>query len=161
MEANLQLRPLGLSSASLKPILWDGGREGERRGVASQPTIVSFRANKNRWILETLDGASYRTGLAEKNHTQSHHKVLSKTKLDQTLSQASRRPKVMVRNDRAEVSLRLRPSFSAAEQVSYYNRVIRLICVLSLFACGGNWPRGSHDIQDFSQPSPGEENNPA
>nr|CAD7255861.1 unnamed protein product [Timema shepardi] len=54
-------QPLALSSASLKPILWDGGREGERRGVASQPTKVSFRANKNRWITETVDGASYRT----------------------------------------------------------------------------------------------------
>nr|CAD7427794.1 unnamed protein product [Timema monikensis] len=39
----------------------DGGWEGERRGVASQPTRVSFRANKNRWITETVDGASYRT----------------------------------------------------------------------------------------------------
>nr|CAD7259921.1 unnamed protein product [Timema shepardi] len=37
------------------------------RDVASQPTKVSFRANKNRWITETVDGASYRTGL--KNHT--------------------------------------------------------------------------------------------
>nr|CAD7588888.1 unnamed protein product [Timema genevievae] len=35
---------------------------GERRGVASQPTKVSFRANKNRWITETVDGASYWTG---------------------------------------------------------------------------------------------------
>nr|CAD7413759.1 unnamed protein product [Timema poppensis] len=45
--------PVALSSASLKPILWDGGREGERSGVASQPTKVSFRTNKNRWITET------------------------------------------------------------------------------------------------------------
>nr|CAD7569557.1 unnamed protein product [Timema californicum] len=30
--------------------------EGERCGVASQPTKVSFRANKNRWITETVDG---------------------------------------------------------------------------------------------------------
>nr|CAD7461709.1 unnamed protein product [Timema tahoe] len=59
-----RLRPLALSSASLKPILWDGGREGERRGVASQPTKVAFRANKNRWITETVDGASYRTDSA-------------------------------------------------------------------------------------------------
>nr|CAD7461014.1 unnamed protein product [Timema tahoe] len=29
-------------------------QEGERRGVASQPTKVSFRANKNRWITETV-----------------------------------------------------------------------------------------------------------
>nr|CAD7606870.1 unnamed protein product [Timema genevievae] len=36
--------------------------EGERRGVASQPTNVSFRANKNRWITETVEGASYWTG---------------------------------------------------------------------------------------------------
>nr|CAD7434414.1 unnamed protein product [Timema monikensis] len=40
---------------------------GERHGVASQPTKVSFRANKNRCITETVDGASYRTGLAEKS----------------------------------------------------------------------------------------------
>nr|CAD7585920.1 unnamed protein product [Timema genevievae] len=57
----MQLWPLALSSPSLKPNLWDGGREGERRGVASQPTKVSFLANKNRWITETVDGASYRT----------------------------------------------------------------------------------------------------
>nr|CAD7595535.1 unnamed protein product [Timema genevievae] len=57
----LYLRPLALMSASLKPILWDGGREGERRGVASQPTKVSFLSNKNRWITKTLDGTSYRT----------------------------------------------------------------------------------------------------
>nr|CAD7455076.1 unnamed protein product [Timema tahoe] len=42
--------------------------EGERSGVASQPTKVSFRTNKNRWITETVDGASYRTGLAEKSY---------------------------------------------------------------------------------------------
>ncbi|CAG2057154.1 unnamed protein product [Timema podura] len=53
--------PLALSSASLKPILWNGGREGERHVMASKPTKVSFRANKNRWITETVDGASYRT----------------------------------------------------------------------------------------------------
>nr|CAD7462845.1 unnamed protein product [Timema tahoe] len=29
-------KPFALSSASLKPILWNSGREGERRGVASQ-----------------------------------------------------------------------------------------------------------------------------
>nr|CAD7441641.1 unnamed protein product [Timema bartmani] len=34
------------------------------RGVASQPTKVSFRSNKNRWITETVDGASYRTVVA-------------------------------------------------------------------------------------------------
>nr|CAD7204960.1 unnamed protein product [Timema douglasi] len=60
--------PLAPSSASLKPILRDGGREGERRGVASQPTKVSFRANKNRRIKENVDGASYRTGLVEKSY---------------------------------------------------------------------------------------------
>nr|CAD7453258.1 unnamed protein product [Timema tahoe] len=60
--ANITLMPLALSSASLKPILWDGGWEGERRGVASQLTKVSFRANKNSWITETIDGASYTTG---------------------------------------------------------------------------------------------------
>nr|CAD7593710.1 unnamed protein product [Timema genevievae] len=68
IEVRISVRPLALSSASLKPILWDGGREGERRGVASQPTKVSFRANKNRWITETVDGASYRTDLAEKSY---------------------------------------------------------------------------------------------
>nr|CAD7405180.1 unnamed protein product [Timema cristinae] len=31
----------------------DGERKGERRGVALQPTKVSFRANENRWITET------------------------------------------------------------------------------------------------------------
>nr|CAD7403094.1 unnamed protein product [Timema cristinae] len=61
------LRPLDLSSASLKPILWEGGRENERRGVALQSTKVSFRANKNRWITETVDGASHWIGLAEKS----------------------------------------------------------------------------------------------
>nr|CAD7396367.1 unnamed protein product [Timema cristinae] len=55
-----------LLSEILKPILWDGWREGEKWGVASQPTKVTFRANKNRWITETVDGASYQTGLAEK-----------------------------------------------------------------------------------------------
>nr|CAD7588401.1 unnamed protein product [Timema genevievae] len=62
-------RLFALSSTSLKPILWDGGWEGERRGVASQPTKVSFRANKNRWITETVDGASYRTGRV-RNHSR-------------------------------------------------------------------------------------------
>nr|CAD7397853.1 unnamed protein product [Timema cristinae] len=55
------MMPLALSIASLKLILWDGGREGERHDVASQSTKVSFRANKNRQITETVDGASYRT----------------------------------------------------------------------------------------------------
>nr|CAD7588250.1 unnamed protein product [Timema genevievae] len=54
------IRPLALSSASIKPILWDGGRKGERRDVASQLTKVSFRTNKNRWITETVDGYSPR-----------------------------------------------------------------------------------------------------
>nr|CAD7588481.1 unnamed protein product [Timema genevievae] len=63
-------RPLALLSASLKPILWDGGREGEKLGVASQPTKVSFLANKNRWITETIDGASYQTSLAEKSYVE-------------------------------------------------------------------------------------------
>nr|CAD7589358.1 unnamed protein product [Timema genevievae] len=58
----LSSAPLALSSGSLKPILWDGGREGERCGVASQPTKVSLRTNKNGWITETVDGASYRAG---------------------------------------------------------------------------------------------------
>ncbi|CAG2053042.1 unnamed protein product, partial [Timema podura] len=45
--------------------IWEKAH-GERHGMASQPTKVSFRANKNRWITETVDGASYRTGLVEK-----------------------------------------------------------------------------------------------
>nr|CAD7410645.1 unnamed protein product [Timema cristinae] len=59
-----------LLSASLKPILWDGGREVERRGGASQPTKICFRANKNSWITDTLDGASYQTGLVENNRLE-------------------------------------------------------------------------------------------
>nr|CAD7439562.1 unnamed protein product [Timema bartmani] len=61
-------KPLALSSSSIKLILWDGGWEGERRGTASQPTKISFRVNKNRWVTETVDGACYRTGLAEKSY---------------------------------------------------------------------------------------------
>nr|CAD7258450.1 unnamed protein product [Timema shepardi] len=57
------LRPLALSIVSLKPILWDGGWEGDRHGVASQPIKESSCANKNRWITEIVDGASYRTEL--------------------------------------------------------------------------------------------------
>nr|CAD7458936.1 unnamed protein product [Timema tahoe] len=44
---NIQGMSLALSSANLKPISWDGRREGERFGVASQPIKVSFRANEN------------------------------------------------------------------------------------------------------------------
>nr|CAD7413192.1 unnamed protein product [Timema poppensis] len=73
-------RPLALSSASLKPILWVGGREGERRGVAPQPTKVSFRANNNRWITETIDGASYRTGLDIEELIQNGNKMLESTR---------------------------------------------------------------------------------
>nr|CAD7416061.1 unnamed protein product [Timema poppensis] len=40
--------------------------QGERRSVASQLTKVSLRTNKNSWIKETVDSASYRTGLPEK-----------------------------------------------------------------------------------------------
>nr|CAD7573806.1 unnamed protein product [Timema californicum] len=36
----LSLRPLALSSASLKPILWDDGREGERRGFTTTQSIL-------------------------------------------------------------------------------------------------------------------------
>nr|CAD7397983.1 unnamed protein product [Timema cristinae] len=43
---------------------------GERRGVASRSTKVSFRANKNRQITETVDDASYRTSLAEKSYAE-------------------------------------------------------------------------------------------
>nr|CAD7405703.1 unnamed protein product [Timema poppensis] len=42
-------------------ILWDGGRKGERHGMVSQPTKVSFRANNNRWITATVDSAGYQT----------------------------------------------------------------------------------------------------
>nr|CAD7257700.1 unnamed protein product [Timema shepardi] len=73
---------LALTSASLKPILWDSEREGERGGVASQPTNVSFRANKNRWITETVDGASYRTGFSEKLYLANALVVLSTTAED-------------------------------------------------------------------------------
>nr|CAD7453818.1 unnamed protein product [Timema tahoe] len=66
-ERQRKLMPLALLSASLKPILWDGGWEGEKRGVASQPTKVSFRAKKSRWFTETVDDSSYRTGLVEKS----------------------------------------------------------------------------------------------
>ncbi|CAG2055322.1 unnamed protein product, partial [Timema podura] len=44
-----------------------GGRS-ERRGAVSQSTEVSFCANKNRWITETVDGANYRTCIAEKSY---------------------------------------------------------------------------------------------
>nr|CAD7570461.1 unnamed protein product [Timema californicum] len=73
-ESNLDLpgidNPFYCESSALDhaAIKTDGGREGERCGVASQPTKVSFRANKNRWITETVDGASYQTALAEKSY---------------------------------------------------------------------------------------------
>nr|CAD7444470.1 unnamed protein product [Timema bartmani] len=54
---------LALSSACLKPILWDGGWKGERHGVASQPTKVSFRPNKNRWFTETVSNLKQNLGL--------------------------------------------------------------------------------------------------
>ncbi|CAG2059132.1 unnamed protein product [Timema podura] len=61
--------PLALSSVSLKPNLWDGGREGERRDMTSQPTKVSFRTNKNRLITETrqVQGVSRVTIRKSKN----------------------------------------------------------------------------------------------
>ncbi|CAG2054188.1 unnamed protein product [Timema podura] len=62
MKLTLVGEPLALSIASLKLILWDGEWEGERRSVDSQPTKVSFRVNKNRFITENIDVASYRTG---------------------------------------------------------------------------------------------------
>nr|CAD7447727.1 unnamed protein product [Timema bartmani] len=58
---NKQRGLVALSNESLKPILWDGEQEGEMHVMASKPTKVSFRANKNRWITETVDSASYRT----------------------------------------------------------------------------------------------------
>nr|CAD7592281.1 unnamed protein product [Timema genevievae] len=71
-DSNLNLPVLGSpaqhkTSALAIYAIEEGEREGERRGVGSQPTKVSFRTNKNRWITETVDGASYRTGLAEKS----------------------------------------------------------------------------------------------
>nr|CAD7408699.1 unnamed protein product [Timema cristinae] len=47
------LRPLTLSSASLKSILWDRGWRA--KGLASQSTKVSFRTKKNRWTTENVD----------------------------------------------------------------------------------------------------------
>nr|CAD7569225.1 unnamed protein product [Timema californicum] len=49
------LKALGPVECKSKPILW----EGKGCGVASQPTKVSFHANKNRWITDTFDSASY------------------------------------------------------------------------------------------------------
>nr|CAD7443383.1 unnamed protein product [Timema bartmani] len=46
-------------------------RKREPKDGVSLPielTKLSFRNNKNRWIMETVDGASYRTGLAEKSY---------------------------------------------------------------------------------------------
>nr|CAD7589850.1 unnamed protein product [Timema genevievae] len=54
-EIYIPQSPCCMKSASLKHILWDDEREGERRGVASQPNKVSFCANKNRWFKETVD----------------------------------------------------------------------------------------------------------
>nr|CAD7256963.1 unnamed protein product [Timema shepardi] len=42
------------------------------RDVASQPTKVSFRTNKNKWITETVDDPSYWTGLAEKSYVRKY-----------------------------------------------------------------------------------------
>nr|CAD7440758.1 unnamed protein product [Timema bartmani] len=55
-------------SASLEPILWDGEQEVERHGLASQPSKVSFRANKNRWIMETVMALATRQ-ILRKNYT--------------------------------------------------------------------------------------------
>nr|CAD7573376.1 unnamed protein product [Timema californicum] len=79
------MKPLALSTASLKPIFWDGGWEGERRGMASQLTKVSFRANKNRWIMETVDRASYRTGRVG-NHLAENHPQYTRLGLNPDLS---------------------------------------------------------------------------
>nr|CAD7196990.1 unnamed protein product [Timema douglasi] len=54
---------------SIKRILWDGGREGERHGVASQPTKVSFRVNKNRCITETIQTSISPSSEVELNAT--------------------------------------------------------------------------------------------
>ncbi|CAG2057488.1 unnamed protein product [Timema podura] len=65
------LRPLALSSISLNPILWDGGREGERRGVTSQPTKrerPSTSMERHRWDLLLLAVAVLvTTGLMKKS----------------------------------------------------------------------------------------------
>nr|CAD7574855.1 unnamed protein product [Timema californicum] len=55
-KASMQsIRALGPVEYKSKPILWDGGREGESCGVDSQPTKVSFRARENRWITKTVE----------------------------------------------------------------------------------------------------------
>nr|CAD7576217.1 unnamed protein product [Timema californicum] len=90
-EHATSLRPSALSSASLKPILWNGGRDSERRGVDSQPTKVSFRTNNNRWISETVDGTSYRTGVLIKRGRQVQlHSCVSPRDLDLTCPQGRR-----------------------------------------------------------------------
>nr|CAD7586298.1 unnamed protein product [Timema genevievae] len=68
---------LALSSASLKPILWVGGREGEKHGVAPQPTKVSLCANKNRWITETVDDASHKTDMHQRNRNSHPQNTIS------------------------------------------------------------------------------------
>nr|CAD7257663.1 unnamed protein product [Timema shepardi] len=77
---NVLLMPLTLSSAGLKPILWDGGRKGERHGVVSQPTKVSFRANNNRWITATVDSAGYQTDLQRRSDIPDLAEVLRTVK---------------------------------------------------------------------------------
>nr|CAD7400632.1 unnamed protein product [Timema poppensis] len=62
------VKALGPVECKSKTYFAEWGQEGERHDVASQPTKVSFRANKNRCITETVDGASYWTGLAEKSY---------------------------------------------------------------------------------------------
>nr|CAD7452494.1 unnamed protein product [Timema tahoe] len=53
------LRPLALSSASLKPILWDGEWEGERRGFTVDQSILLHQQEQR--ITEIVDGSGYPT----------------------------------------------------------------------------------------------------
>nr|CAD7455605.1 unnamed protein product [Timema tahoe] len=82
-----------LSSASLKPILGDGGWEGERRGVAWLHNRPKYPSTPTR-----IEGASYRAGLAEKSYVWKYqfsrerrnntngHKGLARLKLGLRLS---------------------------------------------------------------------------
>nr|CAD7202063.1 unnamed protein product [Timema douglasi] len=72
------VKVLGPVEYKSKPILWDGVREGESSDVDSQPTKVSFRASKNRWIMKTVDGASYRTGLEPTELSSIAHDLIYK-----------------------------------------------------------------------------------